>query len=71
MTPLVSALSPREEQVIVLASEDLGDQEIAQALGLALATVAYYRREARRKLGVQSTAAAVAIVVRLRMGVPA
>jgi DNA-binding CsgD family transcriptional regulator len=67
VTPLCDRLSPREEEVIVLLADDLGQREIALRLGIAEATVRSYRASARTKLGVQTTAAAVAIVVRARL----
>ena len=49
-----------------MLGDDLSERAIAAELGLSRNTVKFYACGARRKLGVQSTAAAVAIVVRMR-----
>lgn len=58
------ALSPRELAVLQLVMTGQTDREIAIALGLQVRTVNTYVANARRKLGAQSRAAAVAEVVR-------
>lgn len=71
MTPLLDALSPREEQVLVLIGDGLGLREIADELDISPWTVRSHRDNGRRKLGAVTTAHAAAIVARLRAGVPA
>jgi DNA-binding CsgD family transcriptional regulator len=61
---LAPALSPRELAVLRLVTAGQTDREIAIALGLQVRTVNTYVANARRKLGAQSRAAAVAEVVR-------
>jgi len=68
MTPLLAELSPREEQVILLFGEGFGSREIADRLGISVWTVKSHRDRARRKLGASTTAHAVAIVMRVRLG---
>jgi DNA-binding CsgD family transcriptional regulator len=57
-------LSPRELAVLRLVMAGQTDREIAVTLGLQVRTVNTYVANARRKLGAQSRAAAVAEVVR-------
>ena len=69
MTPLLEALTEREEAVLLLIADDLGLREIAQRLGISPRTVRGHRDSARKKLDVHTTTAAVAIVVRHRAAV--
>ena len=66
MTSGQPALSPRQEQVLLLLGDGLGLGEIAARLGISEWTVRTYREEARRRLDARTTAQAVAIVVRRR-----
>lgn len=68
MTPLHESLSPREEQVLLLFGDGLGEREIACRLGISHWTVRSHRSSAIHKLGATTTAHAVAVVVRLRVG---
>lgn len=61
--PLTS-LTPREREILALVAEGLTDAQIAAALFLSAHTVHRHVANARRKLGVQSRAAAAASVVR-------
>lgn len=60
----ISALSPRELDVLLLVAEGRRDQEIAARLYLSHHTVANHVRNILGKLGVSSRAAAVAHAVR-------
>ena len=51
-----TALSPRQEQVLLLLGEGLGLGEIAARLGISEWTVRTYRDEGRRRLGARTTA---------------
>lgn len=66
MTTRQPALSPRQEQVLLLLGDGLGLGEIAARLGISEWTARTYRDEARRRLDARTTAQAVAIVVRQR-----
>ncbi len=55
-------LSNREHEVLLLVADGLTSSQIAQQLGLAANTVAQHLHSARRKLGVKTTRAAVALV---------
>lgn len=55
-----SVLSPREEDVLRLLAKGLRSKEIADELGIALATVNTYVRHIYEKLHVRSRAEAVA-----------
>ena len=54
-------LSPRETQVVRLASQGLTATQTARVLGIAATTVKTHRLRARRKLGICSFADAVAL----------
>ena len=69
MTPLLPALTDREEQVLLLLAEGHGPREIALRMGIAPSTVRGYRDTARGKLGAATTTQAVAILVRFRVEV--
>ena len=56
----VQSLTGRETQILLLARDGLTGREIATALHLASNTVAQHLVNVRRKLGVRTTAAAVA-----------
>lgn len=58
------ALSPREKELIGLASEGLIDTAIAQRLGISEATVGTYWGRVRIKLGPYNRTELVAIVIR-------
>jgi DNA-binding CsgD family transcriptional regulator len=60
-------LSPRQVQIIVLIASDKTDKEVAQAAGIAQATVGTYLRLIFAKLGVNSRAAMVGKAVWLGM----
>lgn len=57
-------LSPRESQLLLLASEGLTDNGISQKLGISVATVNSYWVRIRSKLGAQSRTEAVAMALR-------
>ncbi|HVL38257.1 MAG TPA: PAS domain-containing protein [Fimbriimonadaceae bacterium] len=59
-----NALSEREEQVLVYATQGLTDKEIARKLGISTATVLTYWMRIRQKLGGSNRAELVAAAVR-------
>lgn len=61
-------LTPREQQLVDLWVEGLGDRDAAERLGLSYATVRSYGRELRRKLGVGSRSQMVLKVIALGLG---
>lgn len=67
MTPLLGALTPREEEVIALIAEGLTHREIAYCLDITTWTVRAHRGNAVRKLRASSTEHAVAMFVRSRV----
>jgi len=67
VTPLLPAITDREEAVVLLIADGLTHREIAARLGITTWTVKAHRDSARRKLDASSTAHAVAIVVRARL----
>jgi DNA-binding NarL/FixJ family response regulator len=62
--PGASPLTPREAEVLALISEGTGNAEIADALGLSLATVKTHIAELLRKLSAADRAHATAIALR-------
>lgn len=68
MTPLCPDLTDREEQVILAWADDLSLADVAGRLGITERQARRATETAMRTLGVGSRAAAVAIVVRLRLG---
>ncbi len=56
------ALSPRQEQVLLLLGDGLGLGEIAARLGISEWTVRTYRDEGRRRLDARTTAQAAVLV---------
>lgn len=64
MTPLLVAITEREEEILLLLGEGLGEREIAVRLGISRWTVRAHRSNARRKLNAITTTQAVAIVIR-------
>jgi LuxR family maltose regulon positive regulatory protein len=59
--PVRPRLSPREEEVLGLIAGGYADKEIATRLGLSIYTVINHARNIRRKTGVKSRMAAVAV----------
>src|SRR5689334_13501038 len=57
-------LSPRESQLLLLASEGLTDNGISLKLGISVATVNSYWVRIRSKLGAQSRTEAVAMALK-------
>lgn len=57
-------LSPRETQLLLMASDGLTDNAISQKLGISVATVNSYWVRIRSKLGAQSRTEAVAMALR-------
>ena len=57
-----SALSARQEQVLLLLGDGLGLGEIAARLGISEWTVRTYRDEGRRRLGARTSAHAAVLV---------
>ena len=55
-SPPVTILSRREQQVLKLLAEGSRSSEIAEELGISLATVEVYRRNIKAKLDIHSTA---------------
>lgn len=68
MTPLIVALTVREEQVLLLIGDGLGLREIGTKLGVSWHTARAHRDNGRRKLGASTTTHAVAIVIRAQRG---
>lgn len=66
MTPLLSAITEREEIVLLLLADGHSYREIAGQMAVSPWTVKAHRDNARRKLGASSTVHAVAIVLRAR-----
>ena len=58
-------LSQREREILALLAENLSDQEIADRLVLARATVKWYNRQIFNKLGVENRQQAVKSALRL------
>ena len=61
------ALTPRETEVIALASHCLAYAEIADVLGVSRETIKSHMNNAYRKLGVSDKAGAVAVALRYRL----
>ena len=55
----MSALTPRERQVLGLIAEGMGTREIASRLGIAADTARKHRDNAVRRMGTGSQVAAV------------
>ena len=70
MTTRQHALSPRQEQVLLLLGDGLGLGEIAARLGISEWTVRTYRDEGRRRLSARTTAHAAVLVRELRAAAP-
>ena len=68
MTPLVAALSAREEAVLLALGAGAGLREVAAMLGTTERATRRIRDRARVRLGATTTAHAVAIVIRARQG---
>jgi len=62
----MSALTPRERQVLGLIAEGMGTREIASRLGIAADTARKHRDNAVSRVGKGSQAAAVAELVKDR-----
>ncbi|HUT79277.1 MAG TPA: LuxR C-terminal-related transcriptional regulator [Polyangia bacterium] len=62
MTERRPALSPRQEQVLLLLGDGLGLGEIAERLGLSEWTVKTHRDEGRRRLGARTSTQAAVLV---------
>lgn len=56
------ALSPRQEQVLLLLGDGMGLGEIAAQFGISEWTARTYRDEGRRRLGARTTAHAAVLV---------
>lgn len=69
MTPRRTAITDREEAVVLLIAEGLSYAEIGQALGIAPRTVKAHARSAREKLAAASNGHAVALLIRARVAV--
>lgn len=69
MTARRPALSPRQEQVLLLLGDGLGLGEIAERLGLSEWTVKTHRDEGRRRLNARTTAHAAVLAREHRSGV--
>lgn len=65
--PEVVRLTPRESDVIRLISRGCTYVEVANRLGISLHTVASHVKNAYRKLGVRSGAAAVMRAVEMKL----
>ena len=68
MTAHRPALSPRQEQVLLLLGDGLGLGEIAARLALSEWTVKTHRDEGRRRLNARTTAHAAVLVREQRSG---
>ena len=66
-TPAVVRLTPRESDVIRLISRGCTYVQAADSLGISLHTVTSHVKNAYRKLGVRSGAAAVMRAVELKL----
>lgn len=65
MTPLMTQITEREEQVLLMLGDGLGLREIGRQLDISHWTVKAHRDNGRRKLGAATTTAA-AVMVRER-----
>ncbi|MBI4336567.1 MAG: helix-turn-helix transcriptional regulator [Chloroflexi bacterium] len=70
MPPSAGALTPREQQLILLVMGGYSDKEIAGALHLSINTVKNHLANVRRKLHARSRSQAVATVLQWRLGFP-
>ncbi len=61
-SPMVVLLTSRESQVLRLAAEGNGNQEIAECLGISLQTVKVHMSNIFEKLGVSRRMEAVALL---------
>lgn len=50
------SISPREREIVTLVADGYSNKLMAHKLGITVKTVETHRREAKRKLGVRSTA---------------
>lgn len=66
MTPLVDALTEREEQVLLMLARGYGIREIAAELGVSQWTARHHRASARMKLEAANQTHAVAILMASR-----
>lgn len=66
MTPLVAALSAREEAVLLALGDGAGLREIAAMLGTTERATRRIRDRARARLGAVTTTHAVALVIAAR-----
>jgi DNA-binding NarL/FixJ family response regulator len=62
--PRKSAITPREEEIMILIASALSTKEIARKLDLSVKTVEKHRSNLMRKLGLRSTAAVTLYAVR-------
>src|SRR5471030_1999859 len=58
-TPVMSELSGRENQVVLLAADGLTDKEIAKRLDLQLTTIRTHWERVREKLGTSNKAQSI------------
>ena len=58
------ALTPHEIRLLQLFADGHSFQSVAEALGVSLSTVAFYRRSLYAKLGVHSKVAALVYAIR-------
>jgi DNA-binding CsgD family transcriptional regulator len=58
-------LTPRQQEVLVLAAQGLNRPQIAEQLGLRLYTVGTHLKMIHRKLGLHNRAAVVAFALRM------
>lgn len=66
MSPIVPEITEREERLLLMLGDGHGLREIAAALGITELRARKIRDQARRRLDLPTTTAAVVYVVRAR-----
>lgn len=65
LEPLVEPLTPREQEVLALLAEGLGNKALALRLGITESTAKFHVNAILGKLGVESRAEAIVLALRL------
>lgn len=69
--PGLSALTPRQQQILLLMGEGMSGAEIADRLGVGASTITFHKHNIMRQLGTNTDAALLQYSVLLRSGCPA